>query len=59
MVNNQDDKLRIKKHYEKRLRNGAEHIVNNHCNTVYIEVSKRQVIIKSKCNVKVKCKVDM
>ncbi len=59
MVNNQDDKLHSYKKYGKRLRNEAEHIANNHCNIVYIEVSKRQVIIKSKYNVKVKCKADM
>jgi hypothetical protein len=35
---------------EKLLRNGAEHIANYLCNTVYIEVSKRQIIIKSKYN---------
>ncbi len=49
----------IKKCYEKRLRKGAEHTVKNHCNIVYIEVSKRQIINKSKYNVKVKCKADM
>ena len=41
------------------LRNGAQIIANNHCNTVYIEVSKRQDVIKSMYNLKVKCKADI
>ncbi len=59
MVNNQDDKLHSYKKYEKLLRNDAEYIAKNHWNIAYIEVSKKQVIIKSKYNVKVKCKADM